>query len=1694
MDRRNLTFSLAIMALMITSTLPVDAQGDPIQNAGKAHTGLDAAPGNTVRIAEKVPFYLDMNTAPTGSGHHAGYQHFARPANNEAVASLQLTNIPTVAERTAVFHLPTGAGLFNTPTGPDLRAKSGNVLQAIEVFEVGATWYASCAVEGTALDGIAMSVDIDAVDDQGVKTADIANGNADGNTLVLNNAEVDGVQEFKFTATKGDPASGGGWNIPAGHYLRATFGVNTLNAQCTMQVGGDSNGEAAGVSASRLTVLADTARINTWIDDFNGKPTSSLPSVASASPERRKFAVDVLYQSEWQVATNYLGANQLKAVTDTMDVRLKIPGGDVKYDNKAPDTNVLKRTTARSTSAVAAGVNLISFGFQTVAGASALADGNYVVEAYGPGFAVPTPTFGIGQKSLTFLPVDGKLIHEVNPGERTEFRLVVHNKGTAVDTVGVTQTAASNGWKADLVNSRVTVQPGGKAEIVYLISPPTGAVDGAQGKFTLRPTSSYADTKFFNAAGTDVTSNPNLELTVDVTNTEKIGATLTGSIPTFEMSPGETVQIPGLRLVNDGTAEGSFVLSVGFPNNIQGWNGKVAPSGATIPPGGSRDFAAEIKAPTNAADGTEFTATIKANRLGSSQVVASVNVPIKIEIAPAIEITTVSNRDAVAKAAAGEAAVAAAATLSGRVKAGDNDNDWDNSVMFRLEMKNPKLLSETYDLTFTEGTPQCFQRTGDAARPGWSYEFGTASAITGGVGKFGEQKAQVTIGPGATMYYYVHMHDSKGATASCDATLNVKATSTTDRSVEATFSLNAKRGADAFEFHIEPAPGTGTERFQKIAKGAPKDGSTYAQVTYDFRVMHFGDEKKDLIIEVPQAQSGWTHSLSVRGDGTIPAGEPDCQNLNGNTRRMSCTNIGPGDEILMRLTVQADSSLPLGRQLISNVQVRATDNNQITGEQSFTTTTVGRFDFDAFGTKANRKASPGSTVTLPFVIDNRGTEGDNFRLTLTAGSSDWRPRFSSDQSFFLAGQTKQVGYLLVRVPDGAAVGITESFRVEVSSDNAQGTKFIDASVQVRAAYGIQMGYRESGSVPLTNSIEVARGVSTIVDIDVISPSSRNGENIQFFLDKSALPAGWSATYVIDGNAVESRQTTLAAGDTADPVQLRITPPNDALGTSKVPILLRADCSKDGATATECAAVDMIATLGSDAAVSTTYNGESPVAILAGGQARLVFDVRNDGLNLATFNIEAQNLPNGWAASFSPPQLNLDPLETAGVEALIQAPADANPGALVEFNVLVSSSDAFAVQPLSAMVGFNDILVTGASNTIKVAPTEKAVFVYTLENTGTLPDEVRVTAGIADAGLADDATVKVSQDLVKLGLNEAKQITVEVDIGPNAPVANIATDVTFSSLQEDGAEVTRKAIASVLNYVANDVDGDRIKEYAVDRNGNRGDGFEEFLQAPESGGVHSAPADLMRFLSKAGRDAKVVQENGQNVVKYVIDGDKDGKVDHFIDSNRDGLPDAYWDPDRGTGHVHAITTFKDVNADGIADYFVDVDGDGRIDRVFDVVLGKFTNVLVRDIDGDGTLDYAVDANGNGEIDPSETVLFTRGGTLLTVLKVDVDGDGKLDDVFDTDGDGKVDSFIRAGESDARNIRLRDVNGDGVLDWTYDSNLDGRMDSYYDPATGQGGQKIDTASNFGQLVADYWFIPAIFLLVIVLFIVLIAVTRR
>lgn len=1460
---------------------------------------------------------------------------------------------------------------------------------------------------------------------------------------------------------------------------------------------------------SFVAVTADSARLNTWITDPSENPVRAFPTGERASQAERRFQSHILHASGWSDLDAY--QNRCDHSIDYQHKRLTIGwtnwvGPDCDEAHASAVTERAERfrhQILNETSEAEVGSPL----FKTIGGRvvssldpnllhrrqimiydTTIPDGQYRSEVVHVGTSsgrtfgsAAAPLFSIGLKEIE-LSLDGaNATHLVNPTEPTEFRFTVTNLGAEDDTIQFQVTAASN-WEAAFggttTTTRFVARNGGEATVTLRVVPPASAVDGASQPFEVTASS-------VNFVGE--VDDQAMTVTVEVTDVLKEGANITLVDPVVDIFPGDRLSGISFRVRNTGHAADFYVVSTTAPTFTSGWVFQTSQPQQLIPAGSVRDYGLTISAPANAELGS-FDVTIRAQLADNAAVSVTTKLRVNVIVDDGIELTVLEDH-----------------ILLREENPDAADPSADNGATFQIVMENTGSREDTYEVTMSKADGSADSR--------WRYELGDPEDLSeqhdAGNTPFTTSTTQeFTVGAGESLVKYVTMSYDQGTSPALGR--NPK--------LDVTFvSQNDPTVVESVILHTELV-GTGTHAQGALIVTDPLHEETSLRlqrgdtVQHIFRAINTGNEFDALRVSIPSAQEGkWhreLHFIKSVPNGTAAGDNIACVPDNATIRNSwvcgdetGTDDFGVWSQVIFALNVTAASDIELGA--IHDVDVTVTSKKDGTKSDvlEFVDTAIGTFFYEAQALKSVRSAEPGKTVALPFLVENLGTSGDQFTFTVLSGDPAWKPELSTGASAFIPGGSDMAAFLGVQVPNTATGN--ETFQVHIIN-NAGGDPD-DQTVRV-LAFQVNVGTASSldlSGVPTGTFLLQGNEQFTDITVKATDTTGSTGNTVTFTADIDALPPGWE---VEDAD----RTGTLAAdggGATTSSTQVvfRVKAPEDALGTSRG--ILHVQAETDHATPLRSTA-DMVLDIQGQFGITLERVNNETAVVVPGSTQPYVHRVRitNTGLAADTVTLDRSAPPAGWEVLFSPTQLALGPLESQIVDVQVTAPVTAPPRTNAAITIVASSvSSPGNVEQLllETEVGFNELSIEPKGETPRGAPQETLTQVITVHNNGTLPDRIQATAVLATAGLEDDASVSVEPSEFQVKVNTSVDVFVRWALSDDIP-SNIGLVATlgFESMEDPVDPPTSQefqATATVLRYVMREVDDDGIPEYAVDRNEDTGDGFEEFRESTTPGGRTAAPIDLERYLTDAAKESFMVQvaeENGttSTVLRIFIDGDDDGRMDHILDDSGNGLPDVYWDPDRG--HSHRITVFKDVDADNVPDYFVDLNGDtGQIlwDAVFHITTGRFTPVLHRDVDGDGQMDFIVDANDNGQLDGDETVLYTRSGGLVTVQKVDVDGDGCRDDVFDVDGDGLPDHFIPCGSRTAIPIVLKDVNGDGVLDWTFDADGDGKRESYYDPAAGRSSL-IDTTSSFVDALIKYWYIGALFVLVLVLFVVLVAVTRR
>lgn len=233
--------------------------------------------------------------------------------------------------------------------------------------------------------------------------------------------------------------------------------------------------------------------------------------------------------------------------------------------------------------------------------------------------------------------------------------------------------------------------------------------------------------------------------------------------------------------------------------------------------------------------------------------------------------------------------------------------------------------------------------------------------------------------------------------------------------------------------------------------------------------------------------------------------------------------------------------------------------------------------------------------------------------------------------------------------------------------------------------------------------------------------------------------------------------------------------------------------------------------------------------------------------------------------------------------------------------------------------------------------------------------------------------------------------------------------------DDATDVDGDGIPDVIDHNIGafgghlDSDGDGIPDALDQDDDNDGipDWVENGFSSPtETGPDRDTDGDGIPDRLDLDSDNDGIPDNIESSLRFLVDANRDGRIDNFIDSDRNGLHDA----------VDLFQRALDTDRDGVPD-FQDLDSDG--DGIWDLIEAGLPRAL--DANNDGRIDVFIDLDRDGIADSVDAVV--AGGTAGNPPSVrDTDGDG-IPDYLDLDSDN--DGFPDALENG-------DFNNDGIPD--------------------------------------------------------------
>lgn len=690
----------------------------------------------------------------------------------------------------------------------------------------------------------------------------------------------------------------------------------------------------------------------------------------------------------------------------------------------------------------------------------------------------------------------------------------------------------------------------------------------------------------------------------------------------------------------------------------------------------------------------------------------------------------------------------------------------------------------------------------------------------------------------------------------------------------------------------------------------------------------------------------------------------------------------------------------------------------------------------------------GESTAFLLDLDNRGSARGTFSFTAEAPDG-WTASPSHD-NFTIEAQSSRSLPLRVTAPDAIEVGRQVDILVKSTWDDEVPKDWSNDELECDAS-GEPLNPNAPVACETLTVTVVDRGTLRIHPEGSTSATMQPGaqETFGFSLENTAdnrdfdvelevvAPQEWSADLSRDQFTGDS---DLDAGDNRS-VNLILRAPDDVVeGSSHAFVVKARDAGNDENVALETFTADIIR--GTARPVVNVVD-ESDQLVERGSSVTYELEVENRGSAQGTFQLLVDGPSReDWTArihdqtGLSVSEIDLFPNQQRTVFVNVSAPfEDVDEGTTVtptfkaRANFQSQETSSVAQASLTARIQDYGVNLNMPDTNIEYIPGTRATVPLEVTNTGNGNDTLNVSMSLQ--GLDNTWTVTFDESSVRLEPGETETIDAEIR-SPRDPLPSSRT-VTFTSWAgtERGAEVAQWQNRSVP-FVVDILD---YRSQDVDD-----DGFVELAvdttpENPNDGYPH------YREIFPEGKNA---------TVRASFDGDEDGKPDYLLDDPEnggiDGIADIYWDPDDIS--VYRIEHRPDVDYDSTPDYLIDADGDDVVDAFWN--------------SGNRT---------RGDVDA-----ISLGNDDLRQYVIDSEGDGRFDKYYDPASDLVSEATTDTGQGP--NVVGLDTTGDGDVDTYYDTE-----DESVEAATFQ---------NAGQFAQDYWYLVALFALVIVVGVL--AVHRR
>lgn len=1406
---------------------------------------------------------------------------------------------------------------------------------------------------------------------------------------------------------------------------------------------------------SFVSFSANNVYINPWVEDNDGRVTDRFPNPETAGADERRMFLnvavqDALGQNVFHRVNHELVPERVR--TDVQDFAGRItvePGHQrMEYTGLSNQTLLHRQMLIPSTS---------------------LPVGEYDIRIEGLGNAwIYSYPVDIGLGQFLFKPASGDdLDHVLQVGQETIFRTTIENQGTRTDTYLLDAVGATNGWTITPLASQVTVSPGTSEEVEFRATPATDSVVGEFRTFTLRA-QSFSSSEIRTLPAVATVTGAVVPLTGD-----RIDIAFE---PNFtDIGPGGSI-LAELRVTNRAFVEDTVLLSGSLLP--LGWKADFIPSFLTIPADSSEMVTVRLEAPTDATPlGQPFTATATRLQDGAAQYTDDLLIRLRevdrVSVRNVLRDADDSPSDLLVRMAYyqfAEVPFLTSPTL-------DVDEDFAPSAAY--ELINMGTRRDTYTAQFTLSNGRdCDSNNG--------YQ---GPRVTQAV-------QQITLEPGERGVVWtdvdVHFDCYDNEVLGKLGEVNIHVTSENDESIRQRESVVMTMVGQGDKVSSDYQFTTSSSRvFVDVIQEGMLSVAPGGELTFRVDAFNGGADTDRIQLVTPDSSGNVEFDLEFvehLNVGTIG----DIDGLGGRARSTSasaCSNLvctlGVGEGVSYALTIKVSPNAPSGELIQFPMTVRSLDS-QITNVPVAHSDVVSVNIADPYAFRLTAPVTTlmghaGELVGYTVELENQGGSLDGYDVSVSGLPAGTNAFFVPTSPLVPARETG-TGVLLVELGDDVPVGNIPFSATFTSQGNTA----------VSRAQGFNLNVIERGpelveAMPATLTLapEFRTSGDLIGTVRYVVEQNGGTSAAQWAIDQALIPDGWTVT-PSSGDVVYNN------GRFIQSVEIRA--PADTVSGSHGSLLFKID--------DDVYSYSLVNALSAQAGIVLDGPADD-VLVAIGGATEVEFTVTNADVLSDNIDLDVLAAPEGWGILFEQPRLTVAGKEIGESRLRVLVPGDEELG--VTRSVLLQATsvrDPSQTDLLQLQFTTGESLVELTLEAVErlVGPQDLLTVNVGIENIGLLRDTytLRLGPNDVDASLLTPDFSPSQHDLLS-GETGQSLLTFTV---PDDFDSTSVISIPVEAVSGEG-NVVRGAgefVFELLPYRAVDVDGDGRMEYAVDRDGDLTPGFESFEENLSGEGVQTValvPEDSFSDDALASYIVTVTEEVDNETVEYqfldyMLDLDGDGKVDFLLDMEGNGLATHVYDPDQDI--VNAIDLQRDVDGDGFLDLFINTDDDAFYEAVYNPVTGEVYNLILEDANNDDFLDYVVDTNGNEEIDEGEVVLLGGQDRIIGITeRLDVDGDGKLDVLVDDDADGQPDYFLSNGRGDPIAIELRDVTDDGVKDWTFDSDGNGRTDSYYDPVTKQSGD-IDEANAFLQGLLDYWYIGLLLGMVLILFGVLLAVTRK